>query len=432
MSGVTQVHRFALIAPPLPSHIYTMCALGRELQRRGHYVVFFGVPDSRQLFEAEGISFEAIGQVTHPLGVVPAFRTRLSEMKGLPAIRLALAEVVRMNRTFFAELPGCLERHGIEALLADQGEPVAGTIAEHAGIPWITVCNALPFNADPDLPPTITPWRFRPDTLGRLRNRAGYFLLERMTASIARGIAEQRRYWKLPQYQSWNDVNSPYLQLAQNLEVFDFPYRKRPTSLHYTGPFRRRSHVRIPFPWARLTERPVVYTSMGTLQNRQFWIFHVIAEACAMLPMQLVISLGGGARREEIGQLAGDPVVVDFAPQMALLERSCLFITHGGLNSVQEALLEGVPLVVVPITNDQFGVAARVEWIGAGERLSLRRLSATRLRGAIERVLSQPTYRREAERLKQAMVASGGVVRAADLTEAVVQSASAKVPVARV
>jgi MGT family glycosyltransferase len=179
-----------------------------------------------------------------------------------------------------------------------------------------------------------------------------------------------------------------------------------------------------------LTDRPIVYTSMGTLQNRQFWIFHVIAEACAMLPMQLVISLGGGARREEIGQLAGDPVVVDFAPQMALLERSCLFITHGGLNSVQEALLEGVPLVVVPITNDQFGVAARVEWTGAGERLPLRRLSATRLRCAIERVLSQPAYRREAERLQQAMVASRGVVQAADLTEAVVQSASARVAVA--
>jgi zeaxanthin glucosyltransferase len=426
------IHRSALIAPPLPSHIYTTCALGRELQRRGHYAVFFGVADSRRLVEAEGIPFEAIGQDTHPAGSVPAFRTRLSEMKGLPAIRLALAEVVRMNKTFFAELPGCLRRHAIDALLADQGEPVAGTIAEHAGIPWITVCNALPFNADPDLPPTITSWRFRPNALGRLRNRAGYFLLERMTAAIARGVAEQRRHWNLPEYRSWNDVNSPYLQLAQNPQAFDFPYRRRPTSLHYTGPFRRRSHTHVPFPWAQVSDRPIVYASMGTLQNRQFWIFQVIAEACATLPVQLVMSLGGGARREEIGHLAGDPLVVDFAPQMELLERSCLFITHGGLNSVQEALLEGVPLVVLPITNDQYGVAARVVWTGAGERLPLRRLTVERLRHTVQRVRSQPEYLREAKRLQQAMVASGGVVEAADLVEGVVRSVSARVSVAGV
>jgi zeaxanthin glucosyltransferase len=425
-----QVHRFALIAPPLPSHIYTICALGRELQRRGHSVVFFGVPDSRSLVEAEGISCEAIGEDTHPLGEVPAFRTRLSEMRGLAAIRLALAEVVRMNRTFFSELPRRLERHGIDALLADQGEPAAGTIAEHAGLPWVTVCNALPFNADPEVPPTITPWNFRPDTLGRLRNRLGYLLLEHMTASIARGIAEQRRQWNLGQYREWNDANSPYLQLAQNPETFDFPYRTRPKSLHYTGPFRRSSHAPVPFPFEQLTNRPLVYASMGTLQNRQFWIFRMIAEACATFPVQLVISLGGGALRKEIGQLTGDPLVVDYAPQMELLERSCLFISHGGLNSVQEALLKGVPLIVVPITNDQFGVSARVVWTGAGERLSLRRLSVKRLRDAIDCVLSQPRYRRQAERLQQSMVASGGVAEAADRVENVVRSAPTRVSVA--
>src|SRR2546422_7887921 len=70
-------------------------------------------------------------------------------------------------------------------------------------------------------------------------------------------------------------------------------------------------------------------------------------------------------------ELAGEPIVVEFAPQLELLKRAALCITHAGLNTALECLSNGVPMVAIPITNDQPGVAARIEWTGTGEMVSV-------------------------------------------------------------
>ena len=71
-----------------------------------------------------------------------------------------------------------------------------------------------------------------------------------------------------------------------------------------------------------------------------------------------VISLGGGLDPVRLGQLPGDPIVVSYAPQLEVVKRAALVITHAGLNTVLESLAEGVPLVAIPLGNDQPGVAA--------------------------------------------------------------------------
>src|SRR5262249_40473358 len=115
--------------------------------------------------------------------------------------------------------------------------------------------------------------------------------------------------------------------------------------------------------------------------------------------------------------LPGRPLVVGYAPQRELLSRAALAVTHGGLNTVLDALSLGVPLVVVPITHEQPGVAARVRWTGTGEVVPLRRLTVARLRSALDQVLQSPTYRLQAGRLQEDIAQAGGVGRAADLIE---------------
>src|SRR4029077_5741313 len=150
--------------------------------------------------------------------------------------------------------------------------------------------------------------------------------------------------------------------------ALELPGRRLPPHFHHTGPWTdaaRRTPVDV--PWACLDpDRPLVYASMGTLQNGVLRTFRVIAEACAGLDLQLVISLGSGQDPALLGDLPGDPVVVGYAPQLELIRRSALTISHGGLNTVLESLAHGVPLVVLPVTYDQPGVGARVEWSGVG------------------------------------------------------------------
>jgi len=73
----------------------------------------------------------------------------------------------------------------------------------------------------------------------------------------------------------------------------------------------------IKFPWERLTDKPLIYASMGTRQNDEQHIFHTIAGACKDIDAQLVISTGGNLTG--FGTLAGNPIVIPYAPQPELL-----------------------------------------------------------------------------------------------------------------
>jgi MGT family glycosyltransferase len=105
------------------------------------------------------------------------------------------------------------------------------------------------------------------------------------------------------------------------------------------------------------------------------------------------------------------------APQLALLEKAAIVITHAGLNTALESLARGLPMVAIPITNDQPGVARRLEWLGVAEVVPPARLTVSRLRTAISRVLGNPGYRERARQRAAEIRELDGVRRAADIVE---------------
>jgi MGT family glycosyltransferase len=191
-------------------------------------------------------------------------------------------------------------------------------------------------------------------------------------------------------------------QISQQPPSFEFPRRTLPADFHFVGPLHStRTRPRTEFPREHLDGRPIIYASLGTLQNGLDWIFRIILDACADLDAQLVLSLGGNMDPAAFSGARGNPIVVRFAPQLELLEQATLCITHAGLNTALESLACGVPMVAIPITNDQPGVAARIRWSGAGEMVTPKRLSVSRLRKAIQKVRSTPAYRENAQRLQR-------------------------------
>jgi len=158
---------------------------------------------------------------------------------------------------------------------------------------------------------------------------------------------------------------------------------------------------------------------LGTMQNGSESIFRTIAEACAGLHAQLVISLGGGLDLARLGPLPGNPIVVRYAPQLEIVKRAAVVITHAGLNTVLESLAEGVPLVALPLGNYQPGVAARIAARGAGLVIPQQKLVVKKLRAAVSKVLNDPSYRNAALALQKAITAADGLNRAADIIEEV-------------
>lgn len=116
-------------------------------------------------------------------------------------------------------------------------------------------------------------------------------------------------------------------------------------------------------------------------------------------------------------ELPGEPLIVKYAPQLELLKTATLTITHAGMNTTLESLSDGVPLVAIPIANDQPGVAARIAWTGTGEIVPLSRLSIPKLQTAIKRVLTEDSYKQNALRLQTAIRRAGGVSHAANIIE---------------
>jgi len=407
-----------VICPNTTGHVNAMLALADAIRGRGHRVTFFLLGDPPASIMAAGFEIVPLGGSVFPPDQYRAGLQQLGSLQGRAALKHTFAMGARAAEAILEVGPTAARTAGVTALLVDQASFPGGTVADQLGIPFATVCNALLLHPDPIVPPFFTHWQPRDKWGARIRNRIAWAGLNRLYAPILTRIQDHCRRLGLPIPARIADAWSDRLQISQQPEVFEFPRRELPKHVQFVGPLRLSTGYQpVPFPWERLDGRPLIYASLGTLVNRVAGTFRVIAEACEGLEAQLVISTGHGVAPEALGELPGSPVVVSYAPQVDLLRRSIIAVTHAGLNTVLEVLGTGLPMVAVPITNEQPGIAARVVWVGAGEAITDKHLTAQTLRAAVVRVLSDPSYRAAAERVRNSIQAGGGAPRAAELVE---------------
>jgi zeaxanthin glucosyltransferase len=414
---------FGIICPAATGHLNPITTLGRELLHRGHRVTVFCLPDAKDRTLASGLEFQSLGEDEFPAGSMTEGFAQMGKLSGLTAFRYTIKLITQVSDILLSQAPAIIKKAGVEALLVDQVSPEGGTIAEFLKLPFITVCSALLLNREPNIPPFCTSWQYNPTLANRLRNQVSYQLLSLAVKPIRKGIADYRRKWQLPLYYHPNDYYSKLAQLSQQPMEFEFPRQDLPPYFHFTGPYHNpASRKPVSFPFEQLTGKPLIYASMGTVQNRLLEVFSTIASACEDLDAQLVISLGGGAPPESLPKLPGNPIVVGYAPQLELLQKATLTITHAGMNTTLESLSNGVPMVAIPVANDQPGVAARIAYTGVGEVVSLKQLNVPKLQTAIRKVLTKESYKKNAITLQKAIQQAGGSSRAADIIEQVVST----------
>ena len=403
-----------------------MCALALELQRRGHIVILFGVPDALAKVSSLNLTTLEIGTFDYPKGSIDSAYKTLGKLTGKAGLKFSIDFFRRETQMLFREAPQAIRKAKIDVLIIDQISSSMATVADYLDLPFVTVCNAMLINREPGVPPYSTHWAYSTTPWARLRNRLGNALVDFLTRDLWQVIVEQRRYWNLPPYKKRGDAYSPLAQVCQLPEAFDFPREHLPEHFHYVGRFQDPSGTEpitfdnTDFPFEQLNGKPLIYASLGTLQNQRPEIFECIAKSCLSLDVQLVISLGN-PKAQSI-ELPGNPIIVPFAPHQKLIERSTVVVTHAGMNTVLTALGCGVPLVAIPITNEQPGIASRLARTKAGQMLPLSKLSEIALRTAISEVLSESSYRNNAQQLQKVIQASGGVDKVADILETAAQT----------
>ena len=156
----------------------------------------------------------------------------------------------------------------------------------------------------------------------------------------------------------------------------------------------------------------LIYISMGTVNNDMMPFYKSCISALANTDYQVIISVGNLVSVEEFGELPENISVHSQVDQISVLEKADVFVSHCGMNSVSESLYFEVPLVMLPQTTEQKGVAERVSQIGAG--IKLEKLDGATVLGAINKILSDSTYKENATKIADGFKNSSGSKGAAD------------------
>jgi len=413
-----------LIAPESHSHAAVATNVGRALAARGHRVSYVGFEDVRAVPEAAGLEFLAIAPDEYPDGSVDRMMREISEARGLRSSLRTMKALGELLDCRLRRLPALLRDAGIEALVADQISPAAATVCELLHIPHATICAAVHMNYDEGVPPFFTPWQPRADRLGTLRNLAGYSFFDLVRRPMRRRLNRFRADHHLAPYRDPHAGMSRRVQISQLHPAIDFAYTRLPDTFHYAGPLGDMTADQPgAFDETKLDGRPLVYCSFGTVNNKYRHLYATVLRAMANVDAQLLLSTGGGDL--DLGNAAPpDAIIATRVPQRRVLQHCAAFISHCGVNSALEAVYAGVPIVGIPIANDQPGMAARLAYHGAGVALSSRNLRWRDLTSAVRTALVDPQLRATSVRLQAEIRNSPGAAGAARLIEAAIARTS--------
>ena len=406
---------FGVLSYKGAGHLNPLIALSRQLRIRGHRVTFFLNAELEDRIRAQGLEFVPISTAENSSAGIVRPKPAQKPSGSIPVLRYRIRRTVGEMEAFLRETPLALSRAGVDALIIDELALAGPTLAQMLCLPYFVISTSVPHNFGWHAPRGIAPAK-------SLFARAQSALLEvsvlRMKGPVRRSLDHFRRKVGLGPVRQMRCIFPELAHITQLPRCLDFPRSDLPAAFHYTGPFiDQAARASVAFPWNQLDGRPLIYASLGTTLKSDSTIFSMIAEACDGLGVQLVISLGGRRNPELLRNMPGKPLVVRDAPQLELLKRAEIVITHAGPNTVFETLTEGKPMIALPNTFDQPAIASRLAWRKAAVVVPSGKLSSARIRSALSTVLSDPGYRNAAKEIQAEIRSARGLECAVALLE---------------
>jgi len=187
-----------------------------------------------------------------------------------------------------------------------------------------------------------------------------------------------------------------------------------------------RAAVAAELPWAASDRTPLVLVSFSTgFEQRMVDKLQRALDALSELPVHVVATTGGIVGPDELVAPA-NAVVLNYAAHDPIMKRAALVMTHGGHGTAMRALRNGVPMVIIPgLAGDQPFVAAAVHEWKVGRALP-GDADAAAMKSAAREVLSEPSYRRNAETRANALAGVDGASNAASAIEVLLRPAEAR------
>jgi MGT family glycosyltransferase len=372
-----------------------------ELVRRGHTVTYHTSPAFREEIEAAGATVHLYPGGDQPLPDPP---TPVALLEGLAQT------AVHVLPDVLTDLRGAQP----DLIVHDSACLWGAVAARELGVPAASSFTTFAFNRQVPSP-TGGSWDLLTDAAARLGNVRGYL----------------RARWEL--HRRFDAHGLPLVDLGNIRQPLNLVYTSKAfqpavddfdLSYRFVGPSIGARPKDPSFPADRLQD-PVLYASLGTVFNADPKLLRSFATALAPLGGTVIIS-AGQTDPAALGPLPANVLVRRFVPQPEVLARAALFVTHGGMNSVNEAMYAGVPMLVVPQGADQPMVARRVVELGAGLSIHTQEVAEGTVHALARRLLDDQGFRAAAATLQLAQHQAGGYQRAADELEQYLQAAGSK------
>jgi MGT family glycosyltransferase len=376
---------------PLHGHTNPTLPLVRELTERGDEIVYYSTPAFAAKIEQAGARFR------------PYRNAFLADLQRLPE---RLEEVTRLLMQATADLLrdelGAWRAERPDYLITDSVAPWGQWAAKLMKLRVVTSVPTLAINRH--VMRYAVAHGVRP-------NNASRFL------SKLRSMAEAS--WMRSRLMRQYGVRGPgVMELVSGSSGLNIVYGSRhfqpcgstfDDRFLFVGPSNLPRKPGADFPWNEVTHRVLVYVSLGTLFNSDAGFYRNCYDAFRGEDYQVILTAPS-----ESGPAPENFIVHPNVPQIEVLQRATAFVSHGGMNSVNESLSCGVPLVVIPQMGEQMIIGRRVEELKAGLYLAKDEVTADKLREGVRRLLAEPQFRKHTMQVRQSFQMAGGVSRAAD------------------
>ncbi|MFJ3390809.1 macrolide family glycosyltransferase [Lysinibacillus sp. NPDC086135] len=376
-------------------HINPTIGVVQELISRGEEVVFFTIEAFRERIEKTGATVRTFDGQKFIKAFISGGRNHLLErVNGL----LLTADVV---------IPSVLEQikgEHFDYMIHDSMFGCGYLLAKILKLPAISSCTSF----------AETKQSFD-KTLEHLSKNVPTEVLKKLNDDFQQLTAKIKEKYGV-------EIHSPYevfcnpapLTIVYTTREFQLNGEAFDQSYKFVGPSISSRSTQEDFDLTAIEGKSPIYISLGTVLNQAIDFYKLCFKAFGKTEHTVVMSIGGQTQLDELGEIPDNFIVKPYVPQTELLKYTKLFITHGGMNSTNEALYNGVPLIVIPLSADQPLIAQQVTNIGAGIQLQMESLTATQLYEAANRVFNTPSFHIAAANIKDSFQKSGGYHKAVD------------------
>ncbi len=380
--------KYIIVVPPFLGHINPTLSIGIELLARGHAVKWLcAIAIDKKYFPRE-IDFICPDEALNNRHDIQA-RLQHARIAGhrsqAEIFKVHLQDtLIPISQMLAPGLEQLIAKFEPDVIINDGYAFVGGIIAYKFDIPYVSSWVEYPDTLEHHRGSRVYAWQC--EQLMNLQKSLGVDASKLVCAS------EQYNFSYTSDFFAPQDLSRPY---------------------EYVGPVVKHRSLSIEFSWEKIyqTDLPKVLISVGTLADASGSFYEKVVAAFAGLSIQFIVS----AKPDLLDQWPENFLVSPYVPQVDLLPHLSAVIYHGGFNTTCESLLYGLPLLVMPLSLDQFNVSQLVTEHGCGLSIKFRRLTPKILRDALQEIIVNPQYRHAAEAIQTTLIHAGGTERAADI-----------------